>query len=162
MNSTFPMMDSPARPAEVPSLGSGAKYRLPRHGARPLVFSGTQLAMAMSFTPGLPYWYEINIYRTSEQRFVLAIRLFHVSEEMRDTVDSWDFDTLPEVFDALEGYDAGRDVIADVDGVHAALPAVELAARAMELRARIDAARQHFAGLVGELFAEMDSAADGA
>jgi hypothetical protein len=162
MNSSFPMMDGSARSADMPSLGNGSQYRLPRHGARPLVFSGTQLAMAMSFTPGLPYWYEINIYRTSEQRFVLAIRLFQVSEQNRDTVDSWAFDTLPELFDALEGYDAGRDVIADVDSVHAGLPPVELAARAMELRARIAAARQHFAGLVGELFAEMDSVADGA
>jgi RPA family protein len=118
--------------------------------------------MAMSFTPGLPYWYEINIYRTSEQRFVLAIRLFHVAEDQKDTVDAWAFDTLHEVFDALEAHDAGRDVIADVDTVQAECPPGELAVRAWELRARIEAARHHFAGLVGELLAEIDAVADAA
>lgn len=162
MTPSLLMMDGHSRSAEFPSLGSGNHFRIPRHGARPLVFSGTQLAMAMSFTPELPYWYEINIFRTSDQRFVLVIKLFHVSEQRKDTTDAWAFDTLPEVFDALETHDAGQDVVADVDTVHADLPAVELAARAMELRARITAARQHFAGLVGELFAEIDAVADAA
>jgi hypothetical protein len=156
------MMDGSARTGEFPSLGSVVQHRIARHGARPIVFTGTQLAMAMSFTPGLPYWYEINIYRTTEQRFVLAIRLFHVAEDRKDMVDALVFDTLPEVFDALEAHDAGRDVMADVDGVHAGLPAGELAVRAWELRARIEAARQHFAGLVGELLAEIDTVADAA
>jgi hypothetical protein len=155
-------MDGLGRPAEFPSLGAGTQYRIPRRGARPLAFSGTQLAMAMSFTPGLPYWYELNIYRTSDQRFVLVVKLFHVSEEQKDTVDAWAFDTLPEVFDALETHDAARDVVADVDAMHMGVPPVELAARALELRARIAAARQHFAGLMGELFAEMDAVADAA
>jgi hypothetical protein len=162
MTPSLPMMDGHGRPAEFPNLGAGAQYRIPRRGARPLAFSGTQLAMAMSFTPGLPYWYEINIYRTSDQRFVLVVKLFHVSEEQKDTVDAWAFDTLPEVFDALEAHDAARDVVTDVDWAHTGLPPAELAARALELRARIAAARQHFAGLVGELFAEMDAVADSA
>jgi hypothetical protein len=162
MTPSFPMMDSLSRTADVPTLGNAAQHRIARHGARPLVFAGSQLAMAMSFTPGLPYWYEINIYRTSEQRFVLVIKLFHVAEDRKDTVDAWVFDTLPEVFDALEAHDAGRDVIADVDAVHAGLPPGELAVRAWELRARIEAARQHFAGLVGELLAEIDAVADAA
>lgn len=162
MNSSLPMMDAPPRAGEFASLGSLGQHRIARHGARPLVFSGSQLAMAMSFTPGLPYWYEINIYRTSEQRFVLAIRLFQVAEDRKDTVDAWVFDSLPEVFDALEAHDAGRDVLADVEGVHEGLPAGELAFRAWELRARIDAARQHFAGLVGELLAEIDAVAEAA
>jgi hypothetical protein len=162
MTPSFQMMDGLSRPADVPALGSALQHRIARHGARPLIFAGTQLAMAMSFTPGLPYWYEINIYRTSEQRFVLVIRLFHVAEDQKDTVDAWVFDTLPEVFDALEAHDAGRDVVADVDTVHAGLPPGELAVRAWELRARIEAARQHFAGLVGELLAEIDAVADAA
>lgn len=162
MTPSLPMMDGAARAGEFPSLGSVAQHRIARHGARPIVFAGSQLAMAMSFTPGLPYWYEINIYRTTEQRFVLAIRLFHVAEDRKDTVDAWVFDTLPEVFDALEAHDAGRDVMADVDGVHAGLTAGDLAVRAWELRSRIEAARQHFSGLVGELLSEIDAVADAA
>jgi hypothetical protein len=162
MNHSLQTMDGLSRPAEFAAIGASSQHRISRHGARPLVFSGSQLAMAMSFTPGLPYWYEVNIYRTNEQRFVLVIKLFHVAEDQRDSVDAWAFDTLPEVFDALERYDAGRDVATDIDGVHAGLPPGELAVRAWELRARIEAARQHFLGLVGELLAEIDVAADAA
>jgi hypothetical protein len=162
MTPSLTMTDGYARPTEMPNLGSGAAYRLPRQGARPLTFSGGELAMAMSFTPGLPYWYEITIYRTSTQGFVLAIRLLYVSEDEKDVADAWMFDTLPEVFDAIEAYDAGRDVVADITTLRSDSPAVELAARSMELRARVEAARHHFAGLVGELFAELEMAAEAA
>jgi RPA family protein len=113
--------------------------------------------MAMSFTPDLPYWYEINIYRTAEQRFVLAIRLFFQSETEEDTTQAWEFETMPEVFDAIEQYDAGQDVkVSLVDAPPAA--SAELAAMALELRARLHAARANFAGLVGELFEELEAA----
>ena len=154
--------DSYPRAADPMAAPSGARFRLPRRGARPLTFSGHELAMAMSFTPGLPYWYEITIYRTSDQRFVLGIRQFFVSEQEKDTSDAWLFDTLPEVLDALEVYDAGRDVVADVGGVHSRMAPAELAAQAMELRARVEGARHHFASLMGEFFAEMDGAAEAA
>lgn len=157
MNQHLTPMDAQNPGVEMRSFGSNTPFRVERHGARPLTFSGTQLAMAMSFTPELPYWYEINIYRASDDRFVLAVRLFYQAEDRKDTVDAWMFDTLPEVFDAIEGYDAGRDVQANLDDFHAGMAPVELAARAMELRARVEAARQHFAGLAGELFAEIES-----
>ncbi len=162
MTPTLTMTDGYSRTADMPSLGSGTTHRIRRQGARPLAFTGTELAMAMSFTPTLPYWYEITIYRTNTQAFVLAIRLFHVSEDEKDQSDAWTFDTLPEVLDAIETYDAGRDVVADIVSLPSDAPAIELAARAMDLRARVSAARHHFAGLVGELFAELDIAAEAA
>ncbi len=113
--------------------------------------------MAMSFTPEIPYWYEINIYRTTEQSFVLAIRQFFQSVDEKDTVRAWVFDSLPEVFDHIEQYDVGNDVqMPQVDLSHAA-PA-ELAAMAMDLTSRLKAARLHFSGLVGELLLEIESA----
>jgi hypothetical protein len=156
------MTENYPRVADPTAAASSTRMRLPRRGARPLAFSGHELAMAMSFTPGLPYWYEITIYRTTEQRFVLAIRQFFVSEQEKDTSDAWMFDTLPEVFDALETYDAGRDVVGDLGGAHAGMAPAELAARAMDLRARVEAARHHFASLLGEFFSEMDGAAEAA
>lgn len=159
---TLTMTEGYARPAESSAAPSGMKVRLTRRGARPLTFSGQELAMAMSFTPGLPYWYEVTIYRTTDQRFVLAIRQFFVSELEKDTTDAWVFDNLVQVFDMLEAYDAGRDVVADVGVSHSGLPPAELAARAMDLRARVEAARHHFAGLVGELFAEMEGVSEAA
>jgi hypothetical protein len=162
MTPTLSMTDSYPRPAEQTLASGGMKMRLPRRGARPLCFSGHELAMAMSFTPSLPYWYEITIYRTSDQRFALAIRQYFVSEQEKDSSDAWMFDTLPEVFDWLESYDAGSDVIVDLGDLHAGTAPAELAARAMDLRARVEAARHHFASLLGEFFAEMDETAEAA
>lgn len=142
-----------------PAPTTGSALRLRRMGARPLVFQGMELGMAMSFSPDLPYWYEINLYRTADSRFVLAVRLFHQSEDARDTVEAWTFDSLADAMDALEGYDAGKDVPVTVSATDPALSAADLAAHAMDLRARAEAARRHFGGLVGEFLHQMDKAA---
>ena len=158
---SFPMsadQTQSATPAEMPSVGMVLAHRIRRLGKRPLVFKGTELAMAMSFTPGLPYWYELNIFRTDQQRFVLAVKLFFASENELDSSDAWEFDTLAEVFDAIEAYDAGRDVRFDTQGL-ADAPAAHMASMSMALRAEVEAARAHFGGLVGELFQQLDDAA---
>ena len=143
--------------SDMPGLGVVTSYRLPRPGARPLVFAGTELAMAMSFTPELPYWYEINLYRTEEQHFVVAIRQFFQSESEQDVCRAWSFETLAEALDAIEHYDAARDIRMPVLDLGAMVPA-ELAARAMDLQSKVSAARLHFGGLAGELFSEIEAA----
>ncbi|MDG4648428.1 hypothetical protein P6F26_08220 [Roseibacterium sp. SDUM158017] len=147
-----------AGPSEMASVGAATPFRIRRLGARPLVFKGTELAMAMSFTPQLPYWYEINVYRTDRQKFVLCIKQFFVAENETDTSDAWEFETLADAFDAIEAYDAGRDVRFEPNDI-ARAPAAELAARAMSLRSEVEAARAHFAGLAGELFQDLEEAA---
>jgi hypothetical protein len=132
-------------------------FRIKRPGARPLVFEGIELAMAMSFTPSLPYWYEVNLYRTSDQRFVAAVRLFFQAESEVDQVRAWDFDTLDQALDKLAQYDAAQDIRFAMDPVNLTLPPAELAAMAMELRARVDSARRHFSSLLGEFFYELDT-----
>lgn len=160
MTQTMPSMDAYQRPSEgmadIPSLGMVTQHRLRRLGARPIVFSGSELAMAMSYTPQLPYWYEINVYRTDDQGFVLAIRQFFQSEDESDLVQAWSFETLAEVFDAVEAYDAGKDVRLPKETFSADAAPADLAASAMRLQAEVNAARLHYAGLVGEFFAEMD------
>ncbi len=158
---SYPMTaPDPAHAAPVtdaPQSAPATSYRLTRPGMRPLIFQGSELAMAMSYTPDIPYWYELNIYRTSDQRFALAIRQFFSSTIEEDRCKAWEFDSLMAVFDFLENYDAAEDVRIDcapIDGV----PAAELAARAYDVAARVAAQRTHFASLVGELFAEMESA----
>ena len=149
----FPI--SPGTPAGAPH-GGMTRYRLRRIGGRPLEFSGVELGMAMSFSPSLPYWYEINLYHTREQRFVLAIRQFFQSEAERDIVSAWTFETLGEALDALEAYDAAEDVRLTVEVDTARMSAADLAACAMDLRARAKSARTHFSGLVGEFLHQMD------
>ncbi|MEO0655311.1 MAG: hypothetical protein AAFY77_10630 [Pseudomonadota bacterium] len=141
-----------------PAIGAPKPYRITRSGARPLRFAGSELVMAMSFTPELPYWYEINMYRTSDLEFVAAVRLFHQSEDMPDTVEAMKFPSLEQALEMIEHYDAGCDVKFGMASELAPQSAPELAAQALELHARIGAARRHYRGLVGEILTELDAA----
>lgn len=147
-------VDAMASPSMI---GQPMSYRIARLGARPLKFTGTELAMGMSFTPEVPYWYEINLYRTTGSDFVVAVRLFHQSEDKRDTVEAWRFKSLDEAITAIEHYDAAQDVDFPVTAPGETLSGAEVAARALELQARIHGQRQHYRGLVGEILFELDA-----
>jgi hypothetical protein len=132
-------------------------FRIKCLGQRPLQFRGQELGMAMSFAPDLPYWYEINLFRTVDRSFVLTVKQFFQSADERDTVRAWTFTSLDDAIDKIESYDAADDL-------RVALPrpggqtAVDLAASALEFRAQAEAARNHFKGLVGEFLYELDEA----
>ena len=141
----------------VPEMPDTAMaYRFPRPGQRPIAFQGSLLAMAVSFTPDFPFWYEVNIFRTVEQQFVLVIKMFFQSETEQDTVRAWLFEDLMEVFEAMQQFDAAQDVRVGFPDTAGMCPA-ELAALAYDLKAKVGAYRSHWASLVGELFIEMDS-----
>ena len=154
---TAPEAQSPM-PNETSFPSPAAGYRFARPGHRPISFSGSLLAMSMSFTPEIPYWYELNIFRTDRQSFVLVLKLFFQSEEEEDYTKAWEFDTLAEVFDALEGYDAAEDIKVKIPDFDSLCPA-ELAVYAAQFQAQIEARRSHWASLVGELLSELDTAA---
>lgn len=148
--------DPSSHPGVSQFATSAPSFRIKRPGARPLVFEGIELGMAMSFTPALPYWYEVNLYRTTDKRFVATIKLFYRAETEQDAVKAWDFDSLEQALDKLATYDAGEDVRVTLDLSDLTTSAAELAAYAMELRAKVVAARRHYASLVGEFFYELD------
>ena len=157
MNTQMTANDQMASHGEVPFVGAGTVYRIAKQGGRPNVFTGTELAMAMSFTPGLPYWYEINLYRRAEQGFVVAIRKFYQSEDERDTVKSWSCDNIGDALTLIEDYDASEDVrVPQLDVTSES--AASLAAHAMSMMSEVASARSHYAGLVGEMFAEIEAA----
>jgi len=150
-------MHSPEAVASQPNIGQPSSYRIVRSGARPLKFSGSELAMAMSFSPEIPYWYEINLYRTTGSEFVAAVRLFHQSEDRRDTVEAWRFSSLDEALAAIEDYDAAQDVDFAAAIPRENMPGAEIAGQALTLQARVHAMRQHYRGLVGEILFELDA-----
>jgi len=135
---------------------SAASYRIKRPGARPLAFEGSELAMAMSFTPSVPFWYEVNLYRATDGRFVAAVKQFFQSKDEQDSARAWEFDTLDQALEKLAHYDAGQDVKLTLDPSNAHMAAAELAAAAMELRARVMSARRHYESLIGEFFFDLE------
>lgn len=138
-------------------VGQAMSYRIKRAGARPLAFKGSELAMAMSYTPTLPYWYEINIYRTTNNNFVVAIKLFFQSEDEQDTAHAWRVDSLEEALTHIESYDAAQDVRVQPIAADAEMSAAELAAYAAQLRAEMLASRRHYASLAGQFFHDLDN-----
>lgn len=132
-------------------------YCLQRAGARPLRFEGSELAMAMSFTPEVPYWYEINLYRTVSQTFVTVVRLFHQASEKTDTLRAWESETIDDAIDKLAHYDAAYDIPVTIDfDVDHAAPA-EMAAEALAMKARVSEARHHYKSLAGELLYDLEN-----
>ena len=157
-----PMMENlhqdPSSNSGVAQFASTApSYRIKRPGARPIVFDGTELAMAMSFTPAIPFWYEINLYRTTEQRFVVTVRMFQQAEGEQDQVRGWEFDSLEQALDKLAHYDAGQDIRVAMNPADPDICAAELAACAMDLRAKIMGARRHYESLIGEFFYDLEA-----
>ena len=138
-------------------VGQAMSYRIKRAGARPLAFKGSELAMAMSYTPALPYWYEINIYRTTNNSFVVAIKLFFQSTDEQDTAHAWRVESLEEALAHIENYDPGHDVRIQPIGAGAEMSAAELAAYAAQLRSEMLAAKRHYASLAGQFFHDLDA-----
>lgn len=132
--------------------------RIKRVGGRPISFDGSELAMAMSFSPSLPYWYEINLYRTNDQRFVTTVRLFYVSDKEEDRVQGWEFGDLDEAIEKLIQYDAANDVYLGMGLDEAKAAPAEMAAYAMDLRAKVADYRHHYQSLIGEFLYELEGA----
>ncbi|MEM8595061.1 MAG: hypothetical protein AAGF76_01125 [Pseudomonadota bacterium] len=132
-------------------------YKIMRSGQRPLVFEGMELCMAMSYVPASPYWFEINIYRSSSQKFVAAVRTFFQAEEERDRARAWECDSFDGVMDVLERYDAASDLRVDAFADAHDLSALELAGLGFTLMARAKAARDQYHGLLGEILHELDA-----
>lgn len=142
-------------PAPSPMTGPQS-FCLRQHGLRPMRFMGSELCMAMNYSASQPYWHEINVYRTVEQTFVVAVRVFFASETEEDGARAWSCESFGEVLDKLEAYDAAQDL-------HIALPDAEderafadLAADAAELRSHVALARQRFGSLVGQVLYELE------
>jgi hypothetical protein len=132
-------------------------YVLKRVGARPLSFTGSELCMAMSFVPAAPSWYEINVYRTTEQSFVCAIKLFYRDEGQTDVHRAWEFDDFGALMQHLETYDPAGDVAVEIAPDDPKLSLPEMAAYALSLRAKAAEARRQYSGLVGEILHELDA-----
>ncbi len=136
---------------------SAMPYKIKRAGGRPLSFNGSELAMAMSYTSAIPYWYEINLYRTAEQAFVTAVRLFHQSEDLQDTVRAWETNSLDEAIEKLITYDAAGDVPLGVEFNVSLAAASEMGALALQMMAQIADARHHYGSLVGEFLHDLEN-----
>ncbi len=122
-----------------------------RSGTRPMTFAGVELCSAMSYEPGTPLWYEINIYRTSGRSFVAAVKMFSKSEDERDRFSACEADSLDEIAYWLESYEPAHDIRADIPVDHATMPVIELGIKAAAAGLKLAEARRQYRDLVGEV-----------
>ena len=151
-------VDQPVPSAEAGLSGfAPAPKRLRNVGGRAVTFEGEELGMAMSYTPELPYWFEINIYRASDGSFPVAIKQFFVSEDRRDIHRAWVAPTVDGAIDGIEQFDPAHDVPVPGGILQAELSAAEMEAVAMELHAKVADVRTHYRSLVGEFLHAIDA-----
>ena len=160
MNATafeMPMASAPdAGTASQPnSMPAGSSQSLRRSGHRPLKFTGQQLAMVMSFQVGTPFWFEINLYRTSSQGFVIHNKLFYKSDDEIDHFSVIECDSFEGMMDQLENFDAAKLVRVTPPQNPAEMSLIELTATALEARAVAQEARRQYGELVGQLLHEL-------
>lgn len=137
-----------------PRPTTGVEFKLKRFGKKPLYFFGVEVAMAMSFTPNVPYWYELNLYR-SDSGFAVAIKRFHQSPDVRDLFRAYECRSFDDVVELIEGYEPAEDLTGMTNGANGAMCAVECAQLAMVLKSSIGDIRSHFRELAGEFLCEL-------
>lgn len=146
---------APGMPAENPLM----PQRLRRTGQRPLNFTGRELCSAMSYASGTPLWYEINLYQTHDDKFVVDVRMFSKSEDERDMHRAVEVGSIDAMFEWLENHDPIVDVDCDcMTLAGSSLSPSEVALRAADLRMRVDEGRRQYADLVGQILYDLDLA----
>lgn len=144
---------APTSPQRAPTA---RKTTLRRTGARPLQFVGAELCSAMSYGPGSTFWYEVNLFQTADQKFIVDIRLFSKTGEDQDRFFVKMVSSFDEVMDYLETYEPANDLRVDLAIDDEGTPIAELCLQAVSLRARIHDARRQFRSIVGEVLYELD------
>jgi hypothetical protein len=126
-------------------------FTLRRSGGRPLSFAGVELCSAMSYEPGTPLWYEINVYRTASRTYVANVKMFSKSEDEKDRHAAHEADSFEEALYWLENYEPAGDIRADLPFDNPSVPVIELGIKAAVVSMKLSEARRQYRDLVGEV-----------
>lgn len=124
---------------------------LRRTGQRPFDFNGTLVAMTCGINATLPFWYEINAYRTRGDGWVSDIRLFRKEDGSTDLFHVAEHDDLDALFDHLESYDATGDLVPPRELVEGTASGTQLALHTARLQMAANQIVDHYRGLLGDL-----------
>lgn len=128
---------------------------LRRTGRRPYAFNGTIMATVCGVTPALPFWYEINVYRSVIDTYVSDVRMFNKDGALADLFRVEEHDELEDAFTWFERYDAAADLMMEPDGNKPDGGKPEsnavVALRAARLQVRVNEIRAHYAVVMGDL-----------
>jgi len=134
---------------QMPSL---PRQKLRRSGQLPYIFQPLgEIGFATSYTPQLPFWYELNLWFSDEQKYVLNIRRFAKSDQERDSHIVKVASSTEEVLSAIESYDPLADITVSID-FSKPMTLAEISLYGIELCGNIEIARKQYHDVVSEMF----------
>lgn len=153
----------PTRPAASPARSQLRQLEasmmpaqaLRRTGQRPYAFNGLTLATICGVTPVLPFWYELNLFRTVIGSYVCNVRLFNKGEDA-DVFRASEHEDLEAACAYFEDYDPTGDLAASPDELSLDAPGVKLSLQAARLQLRINRITEHYRATAGELLYALD------
>ncbi len=131
---------------------------LRRTGLRSFAFNGSLVAMTCGVTPNLPFWYEINVYRTAAGGWVSDIRLFNKADGSIDMFRVAEHDDLDGVLDHLERYDPTGDLTLPPALTDPNASSATLSIHAAGLQMQVKQIGDHYRGLLAELLHRLEGA----
>lgn len=159
LHQLFP--DAPASPVPTPApraeMLREAEERLApmqvlrRTGLRPFSFNGQLLGTVCGVDQVLPYWYEVNVYRTVIGSYVSDIRFFAKAAEAPDLFRVAEHDDMPALHAYLERYDPCRDLPPMRHELSPDASAAALTLLAIETRAEMRRIDDHFRVTAGAM-----------
>ena len=159
--SSFGRLDGAAddRAREVPAWALPLQV-LRRTGLRPLAFHGATIATVCGVTPVLPYWYELNAYRTASGAYVSDIRLFRKGSDQADAFHVAEHADLEAMIGHLEDYDPSSDLELAADMFDGSTSNAALALRTARLQIEVNRITEHYRSLVCQLLGAVIAQAD--
>ena len=128
---------------------------LKRTGERRYAFNGQILATVCGIERILPFWYEINVYRSVIGTYVSDIRLFGKGEDIVDVFRVAEHNDIDELRDHLGRYDPHYD-LPPIRCGGSPQSSAALMLRAIEIRADMQRISEHYRVTVSALLDVLD------
>lgn len=137
---------------QAPSLATEPQeITLQVSGGKPLRIEGLMIAEATSWSPSVPAWHELAIYRTTGTECAASVRTLKKTVGETDVHRAELFATVDDALDWLEAFDPISDLSPGFVASDRRISTAEIALLSAALRQQADAVTRQWRGLVGEL-----------
>ncbi len=140
-----------APPACFVETEAPAEHVLRVCGAKPLRIHGVILAEAHSWSPAVPAWHEVALFRTEGRECAVALRMRKKAVGEADIHHAEIFASLDEALEWLEAFDPTSGLAPGFDASDRRVSTAEIALASAALRQQADAVTRQWRGLLGEL-----------
>jgi hypothetical protein len=120
-------------------------------GGKPLRFDGLMMIEATSWSPSVPTWHEVALYRTAGTEWAASVRVLKKPIGETDIHHAELFVSVDDALNWLEAFDPIADLSPNFDASDRRVSTAEIALLSASLRQHADAVTKQWRGLIGEL-----------